>query len=128
MAEWNREPTPTSLTAGHRILSDILFDLGLRSVDEQKVGVYSIDCFVEECWLGFEADGRRTHAGKRKRERDSNRDAWILEHAGIPILRIPNKKIERVRDRETTKKEIMIFVDEWNDSAEERRIKGTWIL
>lgn len=104
-----------------------MLDLGLRSVDEQQVGKYSIDCFVEECWLGFEADGRRTHAGKKKRERDAARDAWILEHAGIPILRIPNKKLEKLATRPLTQEEIMVFVEEWNDSAEDRRQKGLWI-
>lgn len=125
---WDKHATPTTNTKLHRRLSKVLDELGFGCVEEQKVGRYYLDCFIEEAWVGLEADGYASHAGKAKQDRDAKRDACILSTAALPILRITEKELKNKVAIEATKQKIMDFIVLWSETAEVRRPLGKWIL
>lgn len=84
----NRSPVPTTMTKPHRLMHSLLVTMGFDVEDEVKVGKYSLDCYIRQLHMGFECDGKRVHAGVKKQQKDRARDRWIMEHAGIPIMRI----------------------------------------
>lgn len=122
MPEWTRSSTPTTLTVIHKNLHATLWGLGFDVEDEYHVGPYSLDCYLEELHLGFEADGQKYH----KAAKDAVRDAWILENSGIPILRIKDYDLKRSNDPETVKM-IEAFIDEYGvDVKERKRLMWSW--
>ena len=120
MPDWTREPTPTTQTGIHRRLHDMLWLLGYDVEDEVAVGRFSLDCYVREIHLGFEADGYAFHHSKKKPERDAARHAWIMQHAGIPILRVPEKRLSTAHDPQLMQ-EIHDFVRAHYASIDQRR-------
>ena len=85
--------------------------------DEKSVPPYSLDCYVAELHLGFEADGGIYHSGPRKRAKDRERDWDILNQYGIHVLRLTDREL--VSSMATTI--IQQFIDENAESAETRR-------
>ena len=100
MPEWTRDPVSSTGSRIHVRLHDTLVDLGYYVEDEATVGRYSLDCYVRELHLGFEADGLIYHKTKRQLEQNTKRDAWILVNAGIPILRIPESRLKTASNPE----------------------------
>ncbi len=116
---------PTRETAPHLKLSRWLSDLGLQPWNEFPVGKYTVDVFLEEAWVAVEFDGYLFHRGDSKHRRDRARDAWILERAGIPILRVSDDELDRLDDLQTR---LEVFLTEHADTYEERRKLGEWVL
>ncbi len=112
-----REPTPTTGTLPHRQLHDLLVDLGFDVEDEYAVGRFSLDCYVAELHLGFEADGRMWHGGVQRR-RDEARDREIETTYGIPVLRMKDYMLNRSVEAEARLDQ---FIDEHADTSEQRR-------
>ena len=127
MPQWSNEPTPTTLTQPHRRLLALLGELGLETQAEMRVGRFSLDVFVAEVWCGFEADGWRTHAGQKKRQRDANRDQWIFDHVKIPVLRIDEGAL-RPSAWPVTKKLVLEFIERYSSDVDERRGQGQWAV
>ena len=96
--------------------------MGFSVEDELSVGKYSLDCYVREVHCGFECDGKRYHAGLKKQSRDRDRDRWVFENAGIPILRIQADALQW-RLWEDLKPQIIMFIDRFSSDTEERRSK-----
>ena len=117
MPEWNRPAGRTSDTAIQRALHAILVDLGFDVEDEVAVGTYSLDCYVRELHVGFEADGP-LHLGRAQRRHDEDRDTWIHVHAGIPVMRVSGPSL---RDQDATRERIIDFLEDFRFTAEERR-------
>lgn len=120
-----REPQSTTGTLPHRQLHDLLVELGFDVEDEKAVPPYSLDCYVRELLLGFEADGARYHSGHRTRRRDAERDQVIFDHFGIRVLRL--------RDNELAASAVSLrivesFIDEHAETSEERRLIGRGLL
>lgn len=105
----------------------MLAELGLQVRSQVPVGRYRLDVFVEEVWLAFEADGVRAHAGAVRKAKDEERDRWVYENAGIPVLRISELLLRR-HCWEETKADLKAFVEVWGPSAPKRRENGEWIL
>ena len=120
---WGREPQATTMTAPHRQLIAVLEEVGFAVEVEVEVGPYSLDCYVREVHLGFEADGP-LHRGGRQRRHDAGRDAWILEHAGIPIMRVFDRALATIEGRERLRDSIIDFVDDFIGDLNERRERG----
>lgn len=123
---WAKEPQATALTGPHRLLRALLRTMGFNTLDEYPVGKYRLDCYVQDLHMGFECDGKRIHAGTRKQQKDHNRDEWIFENAGIPILRIQSDALQfTLWDKLTP--QILEFMEEYGDDIEERREKSASI-
>jgi hypothetical protein len=125
--QWDREATQTTLTQPHRRLLKLLKELGLEVTVEVRVERYSLDCFAEEVWCGFEADGWRTHAGLKKRARDAVRDRWIFDNARIPVLRVDENALRPAVWPET-KKLVMEFIERYSQDVEQRKEQGRWVV
>ena len=110
------------MTKPHQRLASLLRIMGFDVENEFKVGRYRLDIYVRELHLGFECDGKRYHAGVAKSKRDKARDEWILEHAGIHIMRIQADAIQW-RLWEDLKPQIAQFIDEYAGDIEARRSK-----
>lgn len=125
--EWDREAPKKEYTRPERRLMSMLAEMGLQVQGQVPVGRYRLDVFVKEVWLGFEADGAKAHAGLVRKTKDAERDQWIYDNAGIPVLRIPEVKLRR-HCWEETKADLMAFIEDWGPSAERRKERGDWIL
>lgn len=119
----NREPNQTTMTKPHKRLHSLLRVMGFEVEDEVRVGKYSLDCFVREAWCGFECDGKRIHAGVRKQKKDGERDKWIYENAGIPVMRIQSDALQ-FKLWDELKVHIMEFIDSHAGDQAERERKG----
>lgn len=120
---WNREPQALTMTKPHKLMHSLLRQMGFEVIDEQQVGRFSLDCYVPEVHCGFECDGKRFHAGVKKSRRDRDRDEWIFDNAGIPILRIQADALQW-KLWATLEPQIIDFIDRFADTIEERRTKG----
>lgn len=98
--------------------------MGLTCWNEFPVGKYFLDIFVEEFWVGFEYDGP-THSGLSAKRKDAARDLWIMENAGIPVLRIDNALLS---SRDVLEASVREFVDRWVDTLVTRRETGAWVI
>lgn len=96
------------ITKCHKNLHAILKEMGFQVVDEYTVLDYSIDCYVSEVNLGFEADGKLYHW----KTRDTIRDAKILEASGIKILRLPESELNAVKQHCELRRRIVEFMVE----------------
>ena len=92
----------------HRFLVDVA---GFIVEDEYPAGPYSIDCYAEEVHAGFEYDGKDFHDTTKRRRRDSERDEWILEELGIPIMRVKDADLLR-----GNQEALFCLLQEWVDS------------
>lgn len=120
MPEWTRDPVPTSGSRIHLRLHDALAGLGYYVEDEVAVGRYSLDCYVRELHLGFEADGKIYHSTKRQLAQNAKRDAWIFEHAGVPVLRVAEATL-KTSDSPALLTALQEFIDEHAGTVDERR-------
>lgn len=121
MPEWDRPQTArTTLTEPHRRLKALIERAGFWVQDELSVGKYSVDCYVHELHLGFEADGG-THRGRSSSRKDAARDLWILENAGIPLLRVTDVELGTEASREAAYAKVLAFIDEHAETVEARR-------
>lgn len=89
------------------------------------MGRFVLDIFLEEAWIGVEMDGAPFHRGLSKQRRDSARDAWILENAGIPILRLTP---DDLKDEARLEAAVRDFCEKHEASYNERRERGVWVL
>jgi hypothetical protein len=125
MPFWDREKPESKLTRPHRRLHSILVQMGFDVMDEVEIPrsegrTYRLDCYISELHMGFECDGRRAHAGIRKQIRDRDRDCWIFENAGIPVMRIPADALRR----EDLTEQIMDFIKKFSSDIDERRSRA----
>lgn len=105
----------------------LLAELGLQVQAEFPVGKYHLDVFCEEVWLGFEADGRVAHAGRKRQEKDAYRDKWIYENAGIAVMRL-DEQVLRKRVWEVTQKAVQDFIERYAEDLQQRKERGAWTL
>src|SRR3990167_229390 len=54
-------------------------------IPEVRFGRFSVDVLLAEEWVAFEADGAGWHKDK---EKDTKRDAWLLENFDLPVVRL----------------------------------------
>ena len=93
------------MTGCHKKLHEMLSSLGFQVRDNAEYGPYKIDCYCNELYLGFEADGTPYHKFKKK---DLKRDQTIFDAFGIKILRLSDKEISKT---EQAKNKIMEFIN-----------------
>lgn len=118
---------PTTETLPHRQLHGLLVELGFIVEDERRFGRYSVDCYVAELHLAFEADGEDFHRG-RARARDNDRDMWLMERAGLPVLRLADRELSSDKARQQAAWKVRDFVDLHAGSLAERLNRGRWWL
>ena len=121
MPEWTRDPIPKTQTALHRRLHDVLLLAGYDVEDEVQAGPYSLDCYVREVHVGFEADGRDFHQGKR----DAARDDEILRDLSLPVVRFSEAELRTGTDDALVTKVIEACAP-WADTASTRLREAGW--
>ena len=106
----------TTMTKPHRQLISILEGLGFEVEVEVSVYPYSLDCYLPELHLGFEADG----PSHKNRSKDQVRDDSIMSVYAIPIYRITVEELES--DVSDTIRNILIKIlkSQWKGSTLER--------
>lgn len=84
---------PRKLTKSQILLVSWLRDAGMNSITEKTLAPYRVDIFLSEqevgMDLGIEIDSNY-HVSKK---RDAKRDAYLLEHYGMPTLRFRTENI-----------------------------------
>ncbi len=61
-------------------------------IAEKRFGRYTVDAYLPPPYhLAFEADGTYWHS--LRPEYDEKRDAWLLEHAQLPVVRLSEEEI-----------------------------------
>lgn len=113
---------PTTLTAGHRRLLQVLTDLGLEVRAERAFGPYCVDVYCEEVHVAFEFDGPM-----HNRTQDEKRDRWLLEEAGLPVMRLTARDLGG-RHLEETEQRMKSFIAEHAATVHERRRLGRWVM
>lgn len=111
----------TSVTNGHKRLMKLLVGLGLGVRIEQAFGPYQVDVYCEEAHVAFEFDGPM-----HSKEKDAKRDLWLLEQAGLPVLRIESWELMNAEKRQRTEQRVRSFIDEHAGTLEARRARGRW--
>ena len=86
LAYWEKFPQPE--TGLERILYDLLCRAGFRFERQHRLGKYFVDAYLPDEQLAFEADGEYWHSSAEKRVKDTRRDAWLLAHFGVPVVRL----------------------------------------
>ena len=102
-----------SMTGIHVRLTGLIQNLGFHVEDEHPFPPYSVDCYVPEAHVAFEADG----PGHLKK-RDAARDAELELIYGVLVRRFSQKDLENTTQVED---EIIEFIDRHADTAETRR-------
>lgn len=120
MSIWNQNPVAKTRTAPHVRLIEILYNIGFYVTEELPVGKYFLDCYLKDGHLGFEADGPTHSRMKSAIKKDAARDAWILENAGIPIMRITADALMKKSMEANVIASIQSFMDEWWNDLDER--------
>jgi very-short-patch-repair endonuclease len=77
---------------GEKILAERLEELGIyfqrqKQLKKEK-GYYTVDFFLPENAVVIEFDGHHSHHTPEGKEKDRQRDAYILSTYGYPTLRI----------------------------------------
>lgn len=121
MPQLDSSPRATTGSKGHRALHRFLVEvMGFIVEDEYPAGPYSIDCYVEEVHAGFEYDGKDFHSPTKRRRRDEDRDRWILEELGIPIMRVTDEDL--LKGNQTTLFELVSgWLEVYGNIAERRK-------
>lgn len=101
--------------------------MGLAVEDEARVGNYSLDCYLPEAHAGVECDGP-THRGRRAREYDQRRDAWIMQCAGIPVLRVTSDQLRNAQVRLGVTHQLEDFVAIWAPTRVERAMRASVLV
>lgn len=112
---------PTAFTAGHRRLLRMLDGIGLDVQAERGFGPYCVDAYCVEVHVAFEFDGPL-----HSRTRDVKRDRWLLEEAGLPVMRLTAGDVGG-RHMEETEERMKAFVAEHADTLQERKERGRWL-
>jgi len=94
-------------TKCHLRLHKILEEMGFQVLDEALFGRYSLDCYVPEIHIGFEADGKHWHSKKH----DSERDAWLFEQFNLPVCRLKDSVLIPISKESLVKEMIQEFID-----------------
>ena len=115
------------ITAGTRLesmLADLLGEIGFDVEWQVKVGKYTLDLYLREFHLAFEADGPQHLQAWHKRH-DEARDKWLEQTMGIPTCRVSQEELKKGK---ATRK-IIQFIDRYADSLMHRRslAAGYWI-
>ena len=78
-------------------LIDFLLRAGFEVIiPEQRFGVYSVDVYLPEYHLAFEADGDYWHNISGIHARDENRDAYLLRKFELPVIRLWEHEINEL--------------------------------
>ena len=64
-------------------------------IPEQSFGKYTVDAYLPEEHLAFEADGSYWHNRPGVNLRDKKRDAYLLSEFGLPIVRLTEDEINK---------------------------------
>ena len=94
-------------TKCHLRLHKILEEMGFQVLDEALFGRYSLDCYVPEIHIGFEADGKHWHSKKH----DSERDEWLFEKFSLPICRLKDSILIPISKESLVKEMIQEFIN-----------------
>lgn len=94
-------PEDCACTAHHPIWQGTKLELRLRKLLEdfpaiepnKHFGMYEVDVYIPSHHLAFEADGGYWHQNK---ERDSKRDAKLLERFGLIVVRLNDLDLKQV--------------------------------
>lgn len=122
MPQFDSGSRETTGTAGHRKLHQFLVHaIGFIVEDEYPAGIYSIDCYAEEVHAGFEYDGKDFHNSTSQRRRDLERDQWIMENLGIPIMRFTDWDLLKSNLDQLTEL-VMAWVDSYSNIEERRKV------
>ena len=101
----------TTRTGPHREFEKLLDSYGISYQSECKdFPPYQLDVYLGEWHLCVEIDGLGHH-----RRTDAARDKELLERYEIPTLRIPG-----TMNRDGRRKELMAFIGEHSETAQER--------
>jgi very-short-patch-repair endonuclease/biotin operon repressor len=83
-----------SFTRPHRKLAELLSNAGYKVVNEHPVGKYSVDCFVPDLNMAFEADGTYWHSDPAQQAYDKARDEWLITEGGLTaVVRLSEEEI-----------------------------------
>jgi hypothetical protein len=98
-SHWARDPerrfnrgyiNPSTL--GWKMI-DFLSDAGFEIIcPETQFGKYRVDALLAEEWIAFEADESH-HQDRKARERDADRDAYLLNEYQLPVVRLSEQDV-----------------------------------
>jgi very-short-patch-repair endonuclease len=97
-----------SYTKGQLKLGKLITGLGFPVDYEEPFPPYWVDVYVREIHCGFEYDGM----GHSWKKRDRDRDSFLLDKYGLPIMRVNDDMNEE---------EIVRFIDKWAVTAKDRK-------
>lgn len=86
--------------------------MGFIVDDEVEFAPYTVDMVLPEPHVGIECDGHFSH--KSRKSKDPQRDAFLLEKYGLPILRF-------VKVSQCNTQKVMDFINRWECDVEERK-------
>ena len=112
----NRPDPITTLTVPHRRLIDLLEGLGFEVEVEVIFSPKSVDCYLPDYHVAFEADGPSHSLAK-----DRDRDAYLMVTYALPIYRLTDKELKD--PSRATRTLIERFFDvTWGSNRKERRM------
>lgn len=79
-----------------RMIDLLLFEFP-EVVAEKQFGRFRVDAYLPPPYhLAFEADGSYWHNLPGRKEKDIARDAWLLEHFNLPVVRVLQEGLDAV--------------------------------
>ena len=86
--------SPSSL---ERKIGELLAEMDLSFVAQQRLGTFVCDFYVRRGRLVIECDGIYWHSRPEQQVRDARKDGWLTKH-GYTILRLPERRIREDLD------------------------------
>ena len=108
----------TTLTDIHVRLIDILKSIGLSVETEVSFPPKSVDCYLPDYHIAFEADGPQ-----HSMQKDLDRDAFLLTEYALPVFHVDYRILESDDNVEIYKKLIAVILDnDWKSTRTQRRM------
>ena len=109
---------PKTLTRPHVALIQVLRYVGFDVEVEASFYPKSVDCYVSDYHVAFEADGPQ-----HSREKDMDRDAYLMGTYALPVFHIPWEHLLKSNTADVLKAVIRPILDtSWLNTRVERRM------
>ncbi len=106
-------------TGIHLELTRLLEDMGYGVEKERPFSPYSVDCYVDELHVAFEADGP-SHTARR----DEKRDTYLLATYALPVIHVTQAALTGSEVHKLKMLSRAILKWSWGGSAPQRREYG----
>ena len=108
----------TTLTDIHVRLIDVLKSIDLYVETEVSFPPKSVDCYLPDYHIAFEADGPQ-----HSMQKDMDRDAFLMAEYALPIFHVDYKILELDSNSKIYKKILTIILDnDWKSTRTQRRM------